>query len=86
MSYLGPNRFPFMQKPADLDTKNELNARVPKHFDFALVCHVDQLEAEGFGRSDILRYVEWKRGQISITEPDEIVRMNRLGLLIIINE
>lgn len=80
-----PTRFPFQQKPADLvdDLKGPFPNRRP---DFALVCHVDQLYAEGFGREDIARYIAWKKGQITITDSAELLRMGRLGLLVVVNE
>ena len=84
MSYLGPNRFPFMQKPADLDERNELDARLPfPPVRFALTCHLDQFEAEGYGRRDIYKLFAWKDGKITIDDPGEQLRLNRLALLVI---
>lgn len=57
-------------------------------FDYALTCHVDQLDAEGFGRSDIERYVAWKRGQ-KLDPPvddEEVRRFGQLALLVILSD
>ncbi len=56
--------------------------------DWALTCHIDQLDAEGFGRQDIERYVAWKRGQ-KLDPPvdaEEVRRFGHLALLVILTD
>lgn len=81
-----PTRFPFAQKPTDLDPEDELRSDLsPLKPGYALTCHPDQLEAEGFGRQDIQRYIAWKKGQVQITDQEELISMNRLGQLIVLD-
>jgi hypothetical protein len=54
---------------------------------YALTCHVDQLDAEGFGLQDIERYVAWKRGKLRPPPDDEeIRRFGQLALLVILTD
>lgn len=55
--------------------------------DYALTCHVDELDAHGFGRQDIQRYIAWKRGTLDPPpDEDEVRRFGQLALLVILNE
>ena len=62
--------------------------RVPAPpFDYALTCHVDELDAWGFGRQDIERYVAWKRGTLKPPpDQDEVRRFGQLALLVILTD
>ncbi len=55
-------------------------------FDFALTCDLDTLEAQGFGMSDIRRYISWTRGEELCPEVTdaEIIRFGYLAILVIL--
>jgi hypothetical protein len=55
--------------------------------DYALTCHVDELDAWGFGRQDIERYVAWKKGTLKPPpDEDEVRRFCHLALLVILTD
>ena len=73
---------PYLEKRFHDD--EELKANVPfPPVRFALVCHVDQLVGEGYGRGDIYKLFAWKDGKITINDPLEQLRLNRLALLVV---
>lgn len=71
----------------DVTVREIEGGRVKPPINYALTCHVDQLDAEGFGREDIQRYVAWKRGTLRpAPDDDEVRRFGQLALLVILTD
>ncbi len=53
--------------------------------DYALTCSPEQLRAEGFGRTDIVRLFTWLDGSLGFITDHELRRFRRLQTLVIRN-